>query len=96
MYARLTTFQGTANKITEAIPVVENDVIPGIKVLAGFKHGYWFADRKSGRMLDLTLFETDAELQSTEAAASQIRRNFGDKLGYEVKNVERFELIAHA
>jgi hypothetical protein len=95
MFARLTTIQGTAAKIEDATRVVENDVIPGSKVLPGFKNGYWFADRKTGNMLALTLFETERDLQSSEAAASQLRKTSTDKLGFEIKNVERFEVVAH-
>lgn len=95
MYARLTTIQGSSAKIEDAIRVVENDVIPGTRNLDGFKSGYWCADRKSGKMLALTLFETENDLQSSEAAASQLRKTSTEKLGFEVKNVERFEVIAH-
>jgi hypothetical protein len=95
MFARLTTVQGKPEKIEDAIRVIENDVIPGSKVLPGFKKGYWLADRKSGKLLALTLFETEKDMESSEAAASQLRKSASEKLGGEVKNVERFELIAH-
>jgi hypothetical protein len=94
MYARLTTIQGSPEKIEDAIRVVENDVIPASKVLPGFKNGYWLADRKSGKMIALTLFETEKDVEASEAAASQLRKTSTEKLGAEVKNVERFELIA--
>ena len=96
MFVRLTTIQGTPAKIDDAIRVVENDVIPGSKTLDGFRNGYWCADRASGKMLGLTLFETQEALEASEAAASQLRKTSTEKLGFEVKNVERFEVIAHA
>ena len=94
MYARLTTIQGSPEKLEDAIRVIENDVIPTSKALPGFKNGYWFADRKSGKMIALTLFETEKDVEASEAAASQLRKTSTEKLGAEVKNVERFELIA--
>jgi len=94
MYARLTTVQGKPEKIDDAIRVIENDVIPGSKVLPGFKNGYWLADRKSGKLLGLTVFETEKDIEESEAAASKLRKSAAEKLGAEVKNVERFELIA--
>ena len=94
MYARLTTIQGSPEKLEDAIRVIENDVIPTSKVLPGFKNGYWFADRKSGKMIALTLFENEKDVEASEAAASQLRKTSTEKLGAEVKNVERFELIA--
>ena len=94
MHARLTTLQGSPEKLDEAIRVIENDVIPASKLLPGFKNGYWFTDRKSGKMLALTLFETEKDMQATDEAASQIRKTATEKLGAEVKYVERFEVVA--
>ena len=96
MFARLTTIQGSPEKIEDAIRVIENDLIPGFKVLPGFKSGFWFADRKSGKMYALTVFESEKHVEETEAAASQLRKAATEKLGAEVKNVERLELLAHA
>lgn len=96
MFARLTTIQGTPAKIEDAIRVVENDVIPGAKVLDGFKDGYWCVDRKTGKMLSLTLFETEKHLESSEAAASLLRKTASEKLGFDVKSVESYEVIARA
>lgn len=96
MFARITTINGTAEKIGDAVRVVENDVMPASKALPGFKHGYWLADRKTGNMLALTLFETEKDLQDSEAEASQLRKTSTEKLGFEIKNVERFEVIARA
>ena len=45
-------------------------------------------------MIGLTLFETEKDVEASEAAASQLRKTSTEKLGAEVKNVERFELIA--
>jgi hypothetical protein len=95
MFARLTMIQGTSDKIDDAIRVVENDVLPGAKALDGFKGGYWCADRKSGKLIALTLFETEQDMQANESAASQLRKTSTEKLGFEVKNVERYEVIAH-
>ena len=47
-------------------------------------------------MLALTLFDSQKDVDSSEAAASQLRKTSVEKLGAEVKNVERFEVITHA
>lgn len=96
MFARLTTIQGKTDKIDDAIRVVENDVIPAAKVMAGFKNGYWCVDRKTGKMLSLALYATEKDLDASEAAVSQLRNTSTEKLGFEVKGVERFEMIAQA
>ena len=94
MFARLTTIQGSPEKLEDAKRVIENDVIPASKLLPGFKSGYWFADRKSGKMVSLTVFESEKDIDASEDAASLLRKTATEKLGAEIKNVERFELIA--
>jgi hypothetical protein len=51
-------------------------------------------DRVTGKLLALTLFETEANLQASEAAASHIRSAATEKVGSEMVGVERFEVIA--
>jgi hypothetical protein len=94
MYARLTTVQGKPEQLEDAIRVIENDVIPASKVMPGFKNGYWYADRKSGKLLGLTLFETEKDVEASEAAASKLRTAATEKIGAEITSVERFELVA--
>lgn len=96
MFARLTTIQGDPAKVADAIRIVEGDVMPAAKLMHGFAGGYWCADRKTGALIALTLFDSEKDLRESEAAASQMRRTATEKLGAEVKNVERFEVIAHA
>ena len=95
MYARLTTIQGNPSKIDDAIRIIDNDVVPAVKMLPGFKNGYWFADRTSGRLLALTLFETEKDLLGSDEKMSKVRTTATEKLGGEVKSVERFEVLAH-
>jgi heme-degrading monooxygenase HmoA len=96
MYARLTTIQGDPVNFEEAIRVIENDVIPASKVLSGFKSGYWLTDRVTGKLLALTIFETEEDIQASEASASHIRVAATEKLGSDIKKVERFEVVARA
>lgn len=96
MHARLTTVQGRPEQIDDALRLVENDVIPGTKIMPGFKNGFWLADRKSGKLLGITLFDSEKDVESSEPAASQLRKSVSEKLGAEIKDVERFEVIAHA
>ena len=96
MHSRLTTVQGKPEGIDDALRAIENDVIPATKIMPGFKNGYWLADRKSGKVLGITLFDSEKDVESSEAAASQLRKTVSEKLGAEIKNVERFEVIARA
>lgn len=96
MFARITTIQGTADKVEDAIRVVENDIVPGLKAMTGFKSGYWCMDRKSGSVISMTLFESEQDLQASEAAVSKMRGASIEKLGFEVKSVDQYEVVATA
>jgi hypothetical protein len=96
MFARLTTTQGRPEQIDDARRVVENDVIPGAKMLSGFTGGYWLVDRKTGKGVTLTLFKTEEDLKTSEVAAQKLRTQATEKLGAEIKSVETYEVIAKA
>src|SRR5258706_13401419 len=74
MYARLTVTQSRPDQIDDARRFIENDVVPATKLLPGFKGGYWAVDRTSGKAVGLTLFATETDLTSSEAAAQKIRK----------------------
>jgi hypothetical protein len=44
--------------------MIENDVIPASRVLSGFNSGYWLIDRVTGKLLALTIFETEENIQA--------------------------------
>lgn len=96
MFARLTTIQGNSTRIDDAIRVIDNEVVPAAKLLVGFKNGYWCTDRTSGRLVFLTLFETEKDLLDSEEKMSHVRKIVTEKLDAEVKSVERFEVLAQA
>lgn len=96
MFARVTTVQGRPGAIDDATRVIENDVIPAATVLDGFRGGYWLADRRTGTVLGITLFDTEGDLEVSELAAAKIRSGATDKLGAEVLDVSRYEVIARA
>lgn len=96
MYARVTTIHTDPARIDETIKVIEADVIPASRRLSRFKGGYWLTDRVTGKLLALTLFDTEEDVQASEAQAGHIRKAATDKVGSDVAGVERFELIARA
>lgn len=94
MFARVTTIQGRPGAVDDAIRVIENDVIPAAKMLDGFRNGYWLADRKTGTLLSVTIFETEADLQLSELAAAKLRSASTEKLGTDILDVSRYEVVA--
>jgi heme-degrading monooxygenase HmoA len=66
MYARMTTFHIQPGTIDEAIRIVQ-DALPITKQQQGFKGGLALADESTGKLIGITLWETEAAMLANEA-----------------------------
>ena len=66
MYARMTTFHVQPGTIDEALRIVQ-DALPITKQQRGFKGGLALADYNTGKLIGLTLWETEADMLANEA-----------------------------
>ncbi|MFL5805418.1 MAG: antibiotic biosynthesis monooxygenase family protein [Roseiflexaceae bacterium] len=67
MYARMTTFHTQPGTIDEAIHIVQNAVLPAVRQQPGFKGGLALADYSTGKLIGITLWETEADMLASEA-----------------------------
>jgi heme-degrading monooxygenase HmoA len=93
MYARLSTLEGSPNGIEQAIASVRDEVWPGAQALDGFKGMTAFVDRATGKMMAVTLWETEEALKASEEAASQLRVDSAEAASARIAGVERFEVV---
>ena len=77
MHARLTKFEGSPHEIETGIKQIKEQVIPTAKKLAGFKGGYWFVDRATGKG-----FEHHALRDRIRAARERRRRGEATRGGH--------------
>ena len=63
MYARLTTFQFHPEKMDEAMQLTEA-LLPELQRQHGLKSLMRLVDRKTGKAVLVSLFETEADMQS--------------------------------
>ena len=96
MYARITVSETSPDKVDLAIKVINEDIIPGVKKVAGFKGGYWLGDRTTGKGVTITLFDTEEALKNSEDVTKQIRSDAAKKIGATVQSVDRYEVLAQA
>ena len=73
MYARVNTILGSADKVEDGIRQFRETTIPAAKGMKGFKGAYFLADRKSGKVLAITLWETEADLRASSPAVARLR-----------------------
>jgi heme-degrading monooxygenase HmoA len=73
MYARVSTIQGKPQQVGDGIRQYREQVMPAVKKMAGFKGAYFLVDRKSGKEISITLWNTEKDLQASAKAANQLR-----------------------
>jgi heme-degrading monooxygenase HmoA len=93
MFARVTTLKGPSNRIDDGIKAVQEQVIPAARQMRGFKGILALADRSTGKMIGVTLWESEDDLRQSEEAANQMRSGSADAGGAEIVSVERFEVV---
>ena len=94
MFARMTTLQGSANTVADGIKAVKEQVIPAARKMAGFKGMITLADRATGKMIGITLWESEAALRESAEAANQLRNASAAAGGAKIVSVEQFEVVA--
>jgi hypothetical protein len=95
MFARVTIAEGDSSRMDEGIQNITERVIPRAKELPGFQGGYWIADRGSGKVFGITLWDTEAHLRETEDAAAQLRSQSAEQMNVQF-TVYSGEVVAKA
>jgi len=62
MHARLSWREVLPNRLDDAIGILRNQTVPFVREQAGFKGGLILADRSGGKLVTITLWETEADL----------------------------------
>ena len=94
MHARVSTIAGSPDKIADAAAMINGEVIPSAKGMPGFAGGLFLADRETGKVVGVTLWETEEAMRASEEAANKLREGAAQSTGGGIASVERFEVIA--
>lgn len=73
MFARVSIIQDVPEQIEVGISHYRRVLLPEARKMPGFKGAYLLVDRKSGKNLGITLWDTESNLQSSTAAANRLR-----------------------
>ena len=73
MFARVSTILGKPEHIEEGIRNYQEQMIPAAKKMTGFKQALFMVDRKTGKMLSITFWDTENNLRASTAAADKLR-----------------------
>lgn len=78
MFARISTIQGSPERLEAGKKFFVEHVVPVIEKLDGFQGAYFLIDRKSGKTVRISLWETEEALQASAEAVTQVRSEGAD------------------
>jgi len=93
MYARVTTLEGPPDRMDDAARHVQEQVVPQLQQMDGFKGFVALGDRNSGRLLGVAFWEDEEALRATEQEVSGVRSGAADAVDGTVASVEQYEVV---
>lgn len=90
MFARVSTFQGSADDLDRMSKEAEAAVpvqLPGEKGILVI------GDRQSGKSIAITFWEDEQAMRESEEAANKLRSDIAEGAGSQIVGVERFEVL---
>ena len=92
MYARISTLEGSPDRIDEGLRYVRENVLTQLQQQDGFKGMAALADRESGKTLGITFWESEEALRASEEAANRMREDSAEATQDTIAGVERYEV----
>ena len=96
MFARVSTYEGRPEQLEEMHHEGVEHVLPALEMQDGFSGGLVLADRQSGKVLAVTLWESEQAMDATEDASHWMRAFSAETGGGTVRSVERYEVFFSA
>ena len=96
MIARINSVQMAADKLAGLIKFSE-ERFPDAREAAGFKGFYLLADRQSGKIITISMWDTEDDLrQNNQARGAQVRAEASSELGIAPAPVDVYEVVLQA
>src|SRR5450756_477356 len=92
MFARVATYEGSPDKLDEALRVIREKVIPGAEKLEGFEGSYFLFDRKAGKAMSISLWRSEKDVHASEEAGSRLRSQGSSAGGSKELSVDTYEV----
>jgi heme-degrading monooxygenase HmoA len=93
MYARIVTVQGSPEKMQDPGSTFRERVLPALQQQPGFKGSHVLLDRTRGRLLAISLWESDVAAQAAMSALEQTRNQAAAGMGAPAPSVEGYEVV---
>ena len=92
MHARMTTMEGSSERLAEGLREIREDVLPQLQQQDGFKGFVVFDNRQSGELIGFSLWESEQAMQASEEVGDRTRREAAETMSDTIAGVERYEV----
>ena len=92
VWARVTTIESDPSKADQGIADYKSSVVPTVQKQPGARAAVLLVDRKAGKSFSGTLWDSEKDLQNSEAAIGGLRKEIAEKIGAKAPKVEVFEI----
>jgi hypothetical protein len=96
MQARVSTIEGDAAKIDDAVKIANEKIIPALKGMEGFTAFNLLADRSTGKLVAVAFYADEAALEGSVEVVGPMRDEVADVMGGKVVGVDSYELVAQS
>ena len=93
MHARVSKLESPPEQVNELGRITAEWVAPALTQMEGFRGILALADRQSGKVEVVTLWESEEALRRSEEAADQLRGDTARATGGAIAGVERYEVV---
>ena len=95
MYARVTTIEGAPDRMDDAKRHTQEQTLPQLQKMDGFKGFVALGDRQSGKLVGVAFWESEEALRATDEAVSSVRSGVAEATGGTVASVENYEVLVN-
>jgi heme-degrading monooxygenase HmoA len=92
MFASVSSYQGPPEQIDQGVRYAQENIVPTLEDVEGFEGVFLLVDRQSGKVLTITLWESEEAMRASEEEADQLRSEHRGEWQQEVAGVERYEV----
>jgi hypothetical protein len=96
MQARISTVEGEAGKIDDALRIINDRILPSLKSLDGFMAVNFLTDRSAGKLVAVGFWASEDALKGSADAVELMRTEVADAMGGWVVSIESYELAAQS
>ncbi len=92
MYARVSVVEGAPDKVDSGIDSYNNQVLPALKGVDGYRASFLLVDRSSGKGLGISLWESEDARRRGGEAVAEARAATIQAMGGTVPPVDEYEV----